>query len=102
MSFFELFQPGLRYLREEKDRQRMLVAEPKFGKKGGPLGIDLEGGKATFTMPPKADQGLPDSVEPEPDVSDADADADGANADGADAQPANTGGTGADDHPATH
>ena len=53
MSFFELFQPGLRFLREEKDRQKMLVAEPKYGRGGGPLGIDLDSGTATFTMPPR-------------------------------------------------
>jgi hypothetical protein len=54
MSFFEIFQPGLKYLREEKDRQKMLVAQPSYGRKG-PLGIDLEGGKATFTMPAPSD-----------------------------------------------
>ncbi len=50
MSVFEFFQPGLRYLREEKDRQRMLVVRPAHGGRG-PLGIDLDTGKATFTMP---------------------------------------------------
>ena len=51
MSFFEIFQPGLRHLREERDRLKTLVSRPKHGGEG-PLGIDLDGGKATFTMPP--------------------------------------------------
>jgi hypothetical protein len=50
MSFFEIFQPGLRHLREERDRLKTMVARPKHGGEG-PLGIDLDGGKATFTMP---------------------------------------------------
>ena len=31
VSFFELFQPGLKYLHEEKDRQKILVAKPSHG-----------------------------------------------------------------------
>jgi hypothetical protein len=50
MSFFEIFQPGLRHLREERDRLKTLVSKPTHGG-GAPLGIDLLGGKATFTMP---------------------------------------------------
>lgn len=52
MSFFELFQPGLRHLREERERQQSLVADPKSGA-AGPLGIDLDSGRASFTMPAK-------------------------------------------------
>ena len=33
--FFELFEPGLKYLREEKDRQKILVAKPSHGGKRG-------------------------------------------------------------------
>jgi Family of unknown function (DUF6191) len=50
MSFFEIFQPGLRHLREERDRLKTLVARPTHGG-GAPLGIDLDGGRAAFTMP---------------------------------------------------
>ncbi|HET9874036.1 MAG TPA: DUF6191 domain-containing protein [Propionibacteriaceae bacterium] len=49
MSFFEIFNPGLRHLREEKERQRMLVSKPTHGG-GAPLGIDLDGGIAKFTV----------------------------------------------------
>ena len=50
MSFFEIFQPGLRHLREERDRLKTLVSQPTHGG-GAPLGIDLDGGTAAFTMP---------------------------------------------------
>ncbi|GAA2092489.1 hypothetical protein GCM10009841_01480 [Microlunatus panaciterrae] len=49
-SFFEIFQPGLQHLREERDRQRMLVSKPTHGG-GAPLGIDLDGGVAKITLP---------------------------------------------------
>jgi Family of unknown function (DUF6191) len=49
VSFFELFQPGLKYLREEKDRQKILVAKPSHGG-GAPLGIDLDAGTAKITI----------------------------------------------------
>jgi hypothetical protein len=49
MSFFEIFQPGLQYLREERDRRRMLVVRPTHGG-GPPLGIDLEGGTAKISI----------------------------------------------------
>jgi hypothetical protein len=49
MSFFEIFQPGLQYLREERDRRRMLVVRPTHGG-GPPLGIDLDGGTAKISI----------------------------------------------------
>ena len=52
VSFFELFQPGLKYLREEKDRQKILVAKPSHGG-GAPLGIDLDAGTAKITIASK-------------------------------------------------
>jgi hypothetical protein len=55
VSFFELFQPGLKYLREEKDRQKILVAKPSHGG-GAPLGIDLDAGTAKSVSPPKSDR----------------------------------------------
>ena len=54
MSFFELFQPGLKHLREEKERQKMLVSKPNHGG-GAPLGIDLDAGTAKITIAPKAE-----------------------------------------------
>ena len=49
MSFLEIFQPGLRHLREERDRQKMLVVRPAHGA-GVPMGIDLDAGKATISV----------------------------------------------------
>lgn len=49
VSFLELFQPGLQYMREEKDRQKILVAKPSHGG-GAPLGIDLDAGTAKITI----------------------------------------------------
>lgn len=50
MSFFEIFQPGLEYLRREKDRYKMLVSKPTHGG-GAPLGIDLDAGVAKIKIP---------------------------------------------------
>jgi uncharacterized protein DUF6191 len=94
VTLFELFQPGLKYLREEKARQRMLVSKPTHGG-GAPLGIDLDAGTAKITIRPKASTGLRDA-------SDADGDQiapDPPNADDADsvAQRRHTGGNAKDD-----
>ena len=50
MSFLEIFQPGLKHLYEERDRQRTLVIRPAHGG-GPPLGIDLEAGTASIAVP---------------------------------------------------
>ena len=50
MSILEMFQPGLKHLREERDRQRMLVVRPSHGG-GPPLGIDLDAGTASIVVP---------------------------------------------------
>jgi hypothetical protein len=65
MSFFEIFQPGLTHLREERDRRKMLVSKPTHGG-GAPLGIDLEAGIATIRIPAKTAP-----AEPEPDAAEA-------------------------------
>lgn len=49
MSFLEIFQPGLKYLREERDRRKIMVANPTHGG-GPPLGIDLDAGTAKITI----------------------------------------------------
>ncbi len=66
MSFFEVFQPGLEYLRREKDRYKMLVSKPTHGG-GAPLGIDLDAGIAKIRIPARA---VPPAVpDPGPDES---------------------------------
>ena len=62
MSFLEIFQPGLKHLREEKDRQRMLVIRPSHGG-GPPLGIDLDAGTAAIVVP-RCPQKVDEETEP--------------------------------------
>jgi len=67
MSFGEIFNPGLRHLREEKERQKMLVSKPTHGG-GSPFGIDLEAGIAKITVRRPAPEAEPadDEATPEP------------------------------------
>jgi Family of unknown function (DUF6191) len=51
VSFLEIFQPGLKQLREERDRQKMLVVRLSNGG-GAPIGLDLDAGKATNAVTP--------------------------------------------------
>jgi Family of unknown function (DUF6191) len=66
VSFLEIFQPGLKHLREERDRQRMLVVRPSNGA-GPPLGIDLDAGKAIISLtPPQLEPREPEAHETGP------------------------------------
>ena len=78
MTFFELFQPGLKYLREEKKRQKMLVSKPTHGG-GAPLGIDLDAGTAKITISRKPSRGLPEASDEPPDSDEIHPDAPSAN-----------------------
>ena len=49
MSFMEIFQPGLRHLREEQYRRQMDVAYPTNGG-NPPIEIDLDAGTATIVV----------------------------------------------------
>jgi Family of unknown function (DUF6191) len=53
VSLGEIFQPGLKHLYEEKDRQRTLVVRPSHGN-GPPLGIDLDAGTALIAVSSRA------------------------------------------------
>lgn len=48
-GFFELFQPGYKHLREERDRKRLEAQIPETG--APPFGIDLESGVARISIP---------------------------------------------------
>jgi hypothetical protein len=71
MSFLEIFEPGPKHLREEKDRQKMLVVRPSHGA-GASMGIDLDAGKATFSTsvpqhtPDEHDAGTDSARSPSP------------------------------------
>ncbi len=74
MSFLEIFAPGLRHLREERERQRHDVAHPRVA--GPPLGIDLDAGTARIVVPaPAPDPASDPTPDPDPDhTSDSDLD----------------------------
>jgi hypothetical protein len=70
MSFMEIFQPGLKHLREEQYRRQMDIAYPTNGG-NPPIDIDLDAGTATIVvrlpaehLEETADQ--PDTDEPDP------------------------------------
>jgi hypothetical protein len=66
MSFLEIFQPGLKYLREERDRRKIMVANPTHGG-APPLGIDLDAGTARITISrPVSDSEQASPAETEP------------------------------------
>lgn len=53
MSFLEIFQPGLKHLREERQRQQHDIAYPTDG--ADPLvDINLDAGTATIVVPAKS------------------------------------------------
>ena len=64
MSFFEIFEPGLRHSRGERDRQKSLVVRPTTGG-GAPLGIDLDNGTAVIHRPEPAQSAHQTSDGPE-------------------------------------
>ena len=79
MSFMEIFQPGLKHLREEQYRRQMDVAYPTNGG-NPPIDIDLDAGTATIVIRVLAAESLdapaedpapiepgPDPIEPGPD-----------------------------------
>ena len=70
MSFLEIFQPGLRHLREEQNRQQLIVPRPRAS--GPPLGIDLDRGTAVIRLPDPGDVDADGGAEPVPAERDSD------------------------------
>ncbi|MFT4166036.1 MAG: DUF6191 domain-containing protein [Microlunatus sp.] len=63
MSFMEIFQPGMKHLREERLRQQFDIAYPTDG--ADPLvDINLDAGTATIVIPGRG--GQPDQTPAEP------------------------------------
>ena len=60
-GFFEIFEPGLRHLREQRDLDKILVVENDQGGTG-PQPLDLDSGRVVL-RPPKARGAAP---HPEP------------------------------------
>ena len=47
-GFIEIFNPGHKHLREERDRKRIEAQVPES--EGKPFGVDLDGGVAVIRM----------------------------------------------------
>ena len=73
MSFMEIFQPGLKHLREEQYRRQMDVAYPTNGG-NPPMDIDLDAGTATIVVrlpaPGRVEEAADEPTRDEPEPSD--------------------------------
>jgi|CXWJ01.1.fsa_nt_gi hypothetical protein len=49
-GFFEIFEPGLRHLREQKDLEKILIVEAEKGG-SGPEPLDLDSGSVVLRLP---------------------------------------------------
>ncbi|WP_127131471.1 DUF6191 domain-containing protein [Georgenia sp. SYP-B2076] len=47
---FEIFEPGMKHLFAERERQRLEIQRPGDG--APPFGVDLDAGVAYFDLPP--------------------------------------------------
>jgi hypothetical protein len=69
-DFFEIFNPGQRYTREQLDTEKLLVVQDAQGG-SGPDPLDLDSGSVVLRMPARAgapaDGAEPDLTIPEPD-----------------------------------
>jgi hypothetical protein len=68
-SFIEIFNPGHKHLREERDRKRIEAQIPESA--GPSLGIDLDAGIAHIALPPSTPAvGAPEEAASTPDGKD--------------------------------
>jgi hypothetical protein len=51
-DFMSIFQPGLEYVRQQRDLDKILVVEEDQGAPG-PKPLDLESGSVVLTLPPE-------------------------------------------------
>lgn len=51
-NFFEIFNPGARHQREQKDLEKILIVEADKGG-SGPQPLDLDSGSVTLRIPPR-------------------------------------------------
>ena len=65
-DFFELFQPGLRYKREQDDLEKVLIVEADKGG-SGPQPLDLDSGSVRLRLPPPRQESAPAAPEDGPD-----------------------------------
>lgn len=58
-NFFEIFNPGQRYTREQSDIEKLLVVQDAQGG-SGPDPLDLDSGSVVLRMPPQPPAPEPD------------------------------------------
>ena len=61
-NFFEIFNPGERYTREQRDTEKLLVVQEAKGRTG-PEPLDLDSGTVVLRMPPAEPEDLREPVE---------------------------------------
>lgn len=62
-GFFEIFEPGMRHQREQKDLEKILIVEADKGG-SGPIPLDLDSGSVTLRVPPRPGPDTPDLPTP--------------------------------------
>ncbi len=60
-GFLEIFDPGMRHQREQKDLEKILIVEADQGGTG-PQPLDLDSGSVTLRVPPRPAPDRPDQV----------------------------------------
>jgi len=65
-DFFEIFNPGQRYTRQQLETEKLLVVQDAQGG-SGPDPLDLDSGSVVLRMPPRAEEPKDANTLPEPD-----------------------------------
>lgn len=61
-GFFEIFNPGARHVREQRDAEKMLFIDTRTAG-SGPAPLDLDSGKVTIQLPPPDAENEADAAE---------------------------------------
>jgi hypothetical protein len=64
-DFFEIFNPGQRYTREQLETEKLLVVQDAQGG-SGPDPLDLDSGSVVLRMPQRSDEGLGKAQDDDP------------------------------------
>ena len=64
MTFIEIFDPGMRHMRHQKELEKVLVVDQKKGGRGR-RPDDLDSGSITIEAPTTGEVGWPGGVQPE-------------------------------------
>lgn len=61
-DFFSIFQPGMQYVREQRDFEKVRFVESEDGAPGGPSPVDFEACSVTIDVPPRDDEPTDDQA----------------------------------------